>query len=270
MTATLAALAPAHASADAHKPGDGYVQAFARGLDVIRSFGPESASQTLAEVALRTGLTRASARRVLLTLETLGYVRLDARRFELTPRILDLGFAYLSSQPLWQIAEPIVEHLVQQVKESSSMAVLDRGDILYTLRVPTQKIMSINLAIGSRLPAHCTSMGRVLLAGLDDAAVAAHLRAVPPARHTPRTETDPARLRAVLADVRRQGWALVNQELEEGLVSIAAPVVDRQGRWVAALNVSGQVNRTTPKQMRERYLPALREAAARISKLLGS
>ncbi len=264
---TLPSAAPAAA---AHKPGDGYVQAFARGLDVIRSFGRDAARQTLAEVAQRTGLSRASARRVLLTLETLGYVRLDGRQFELTPRILDLGFAYLSSQPLWQIAEPIVEHLVQAVKESSSMAVLDRGDILYTLRVPTQKIMSINLAIGSRLPAHCTSMGRVLLAGLDAHAVAEHLRAVPLERRTPRTVTDPAKLRAILDDVRRHGWALVNQELEEGLVSIAAPVIDRQGRWVAALNVSGQVNRTTPKQMRERYLPPLREAAQRISRLLGS
>src|SRR2546426_3374624 len=139
------------------RPGDTYVQSFARGLQVIRSFSAQSPQQTLSEVAQRTGLTRAGARRILLTLEGLGYVRCQGRQFSLAPRILDLGFAYLSSLPLWNLAEPVMERLVEDVKESCSAAVLDAPDIVYVLRIPTHKIMSINLGIGSRLPAHCTS-----------------------------------------------------------------------------------------------------------------
>src|SRR6478752_6151600 len=154
------------------KPGDGYVQSFARGLEVIRSFSADAPRQTLTEVAGRSGLSRAGARRILLTLETLGYVSSDGKLFSLTPRILDLGFAYLSSMPIWNLAEPVMEALVGEVKESCSAAVLDGTDIVYVLRVPTHKIMSISLGVGSRLPAYCTSMGRMLLAGLDDDDVA--------------------------------------------------------------------------------------------------
>jgi IclR family pca regulon transcriptional regulator len=148
------------------KPGDSYVQSFARGLSVIRAFSAEAPQQTLTEVAKRCGLTRAGARRILLTLETLGYVKCEGRLFSLTPKILDLGFAYLSSQPLWHFAEPVMQNLAADLRESCSAAVLDGGDIVYVLRVPARKIMSINLGLGSRLPAWCTSMGRVLLAGL--------------------------------------------------------------------------------------------------------
>ena len=147
-------------------PSDSFVQSFARGLAVIRSFSVEAPDQTLTEVAEKTGLTRAGARRILLTLQTLAYVEQQDKRFRLTPKILDLGFAYLSSLPLWNLAEPAMSRLVAAVQESCSAAVLDGADIVYVLRVPTQKIMSINLGIGSRLPAYCTSMGRVLLAGL--------------------------------------------------------------------------------------------------------
>lgn len=250
------------------RPGDSYVQSFARGLSVIRSFSASAPSQTLTQVAHRTGLTRAGARRILLTLETLGYVEAQGRQFRLTPKILDLGFAYLSSLPLWNLAEPAMEALVSELKESCSAAVLEGTDIVYVLRIPTRKIMSINLGIGSRLPAWCTSLGRVLLAGLPDAEVEAKLRASRIERHTAHTVTDVAQLAALVAQARTQGWCLVNQELEEGLVSLAAPIVDRSGRTIAAINVSGQANRTPPDEMLSRFLPRLQQAAAEISRLL--
>jgi IclR family pca regulon transcriptional regulator len=246
-------------------PGDSYVQSFARGLEVIRAFDAKAPRQTLSEVAARTGLTRAGARRILLTLQTLGYVESDGKHFALTPRILDLGFAYLSSMPIWNLAEPIMEDLVDRVKESCSAAVLEGGDIVYVLRVPTRKIMSIGLGVGSRLPAYCTSMGRMLLAGLPDDVVRQRLGSHALHAHTRNTATDPEAVLAKVQQARRQGWCLVNQELEEGLVSIAAPIVDRTGRMVAALNISGQANRTPPRQMQEQMLPALLHAAASIS-----
>ena len=250
------------------RPGDTYVQSFARGLAVIRSFSAQAPSQSLSEVAGRTGLTRAGARRILLTLEGLGYVESQGRQFRLTPKILDLGFAYLSSLPLWNLAEPVMEALVEQVKESSSAAVLEGGDIVYVLRVPTHKIMSISLGVGSRLPACCTSMGRVLLSGLPDDALRALLAALPLPALTSRTVTDRGALLDLVMQVRRQGWCLVNQELEEGLVSLAAPITDRGGRVIAALNISGQANRTPPEVMVERFLPRLLEAAGSISRML--
>ncbi len=249
-------------------PGDSYVQSFARGLQVIRSFSERAPRQTLSEVAAATGLTRAGARRILLTLQTLGYVQSDGKLFALTPRILDLGFAYLSSMPIWNRAEPVMETLVQQVQESCSAAVLDDTDIVYVLRVPTHKIMRISLGIGSRLPAWCTSMGRLLLADLDDEALRARLEASSIAPLTRHTLTDIDALFAKVLQARRQRWCLVNQELEEGLVSIAAPIVDRGGRMVAALNISGQANRTSPKVMQDTMLPALMGAAQEISRLL--
>ncbi|HEY9224557.1 MAG TPA: IclR family transcriptional regulator C-terminal domain-containing protein [Variovorax sp.] len=249
-------------------PGDSYVQSFARGLQVIRSFSATAPRQTLSEVAAATGLTRAGARRILLTLQSLGYVETDGKRFGLTARILELGFAYLSSMPIWNRAEPVMEALVRQVKESCSAAVLDGTDIVYVLRVQTHKIMRINLAVGTRLPAYCTSLGRMLLADLDDATVRARLEASERTALTRYTVTDVDTLVAKVAQARRQGWCLMNQELEEGLISIAAPVTDRSGRTVAALNISGQANRTSAKVMQETMLPALRAAAAEISRLL--
>lgn len=249
-------------------PGDSYVQSFARGLQVIRSFSEGAPRQTLSEVAAASGLTRAGARRILLTLQTLGYVVSDGKLFSLTPRILDLGFAYLSSMPIWNRAEPVMEALVQEVQESCSAAVLDATDIVYVLRVPTQKIMRISLGVGSRLPAYCTSMGRLLLADLDDDEVRARLEASPREALTKHTVTDVDALMAKVAQARRQQWCLVNQELEEGLISVAAPIVNRQGRMVAALNISGQANRTSAKAIQEGMLPALREAANRISRML--
>lgn len=261
---------PANDPAPELKPGDAYVQSFARGLEVIRSFSAATPKQTLTEVATRTGLTRAGARRILLTLQTLGYVHSDGKLFALAPRILDLGFAYLSSMPIWNLAEPVMEALVEEVKESCSAAALEGTDIVYVLRVPTRKIMSIGLGVGSRLPAYCTSMGRMLLAGLPDEEVRERLRASELRARTRNTVTEPEAVLAKVQQARRQGWCLVNQELEEGVVSIAAPLIDRSGRTIAALNISGQANRTPARQMQEAMLPPLLEAARAISQRLAA
>jgi IclR family pca regulon transcriptional regulator len=244
------------------------VQSFARGLEVIRSFSAAAPQQTLSEVAARTGLTRAGARRILLTLQTLGYVESDGKLFRLTARILDLGFAYLSSMPIWDLAEPVMEALVEEVKESCSAAVLEGTDIVYVLRVPTHKIMRNTLGVGSRLPAYCTSLGRVLLADLRDDELVKRLKASRPRALTRHTVTEPGALLAKIHQVRRQGWCLVNQELEEGLISLAAPITDRGGRVIAALNISGQANRTNAKVAQEKLLPALLQAAQTISRRL--
>jgi len=255
-------------AADELKPGDAYVQSFARGLAVIRAFSSQTPAQTLSEVASVTGLTRAGARRILLTLERLGYVRQDGRVFCLTPKILDLGYAYLSTMPLWNLAEPIMEQLVEMVHESSSASVLDGTDIVYILRVPTKKIMTINLAIGSRLPSYCTSMGRVLLGSLPDKELHSTLVRCKPRSLTSRTVTDLVQLKAIIHSDREKGWSMVNQELEEGLCSISVPVRGRNDSIIAALNVSSQVSRTPPQSMAKRFLPALREAADKINAAL--
>lgn len=250
---------------DAPVPGDGYVQSFARGLAVIRSFSAEARSQTMTEVAQRTGLTRAGARRILHTLHALGYVDIDGRQFRLTAKVLDLGFAYLSSLPLWSLAEPFMESLVQDVNESSSAAVLEGKEIVYVLRIPTHKIMSINLGIGSRLPAYCSSMGRVLLAGLDDERLEAQLAGTELIARTPHTITEPSRLREELLRIRKQGWALINEELEEGLISLAAPITTRKGSAMAAINVSTHTSRMSVDTMQSVVLPRLQKTARQIS-----
>ncbi|MEP6965745.1 MAG: IclR family transcriptional regulator C-terminal domain-containing protein [Polaromonas sp.] len=268
-TQTLASTdVPAAAKRTSPAPGDSYVQSFARGLEVIRSFSAQSPRQTLSEVAGRTGLTRAGARRILLTLQTLGYVESDGKLFSLTPRMLDLGFAYLSSLPIWNLAEPVMQTLVGQVKESCSAAVLDGTDIVYVLRVPTQKIMSITLGVGSRLPAYCTSMGRMLLSALPETELMQILEISERTARTRFTVTGVEELVARIAQVRQQGWAQIDQELEEGLVSMAAPVTDRAGNTVAALNISGQANRSSAKVMRETMLSSLLDAAQTISRML--
>jgi IclR family transcriptional regulator, pca regulon regulatory protein len=250
------------------RPGDAYVQSFARGLSVIRSFDATRPAQTFSEVAAASGLTRAGARRILLTLQALGYVDADGRYFTLTAKILDLGFAYLTSMPFWNLAEPVMEELVSQVHESCSAAVLNGTEIVYVLRVPTHKIITINLSIGSRLPAFCTSLGRVLLASLDEEKLDDVLDASPLEARTPRTITDKTALKAALAVVRKQGWSIVDQELEEGLISMSAPIRDRQGRVIAALNISGNAQRKNAKQMVKAFLDPLLDAAQRVSEMV--
>jgi IclR family transcriptional regulator, pca regulon regulatory protein len=255
-------------SVEAPRPGDAFVQSFARGLEVIRSFSAAAPRQTLSEVAARAGLTRAGARRILLTLQTLGYVETEGRQFLLTPRILDLGFAYLSSMPIWDLAEPVMEALTDEVHESCSAAVLDGMEIVYVLRIHTHKIMSTNIGVGSRLPACWTSLGRMLLAALPPDELRSRLASAPRQAYTQHTALDDETLLARIEAARDQGWCLVNQELEEGLISIAAPLKDRGGRTVAALNISGQANRTDAQKMQQEMLPALRRACDVISRML--
>ncbi|MDR2335813.1 helix-turn-helix domain-containing protein [Diaphorobacter ruginosibacter] len=250
------------------QPGDTYVQSFARGLEVIRSFSANAPEQTLSEVAAQTGLTRAGARRILLTLQTLGYVQSDDRYFRLTPKILDLGFAYLTSMPMWDLAEPLMDQLVEKVHESCSTAVLDDLDIVYVLRVHTHKIMSTNLSVGSRLPAFWTSLGRVLLAGLPEDELRERLARLPRRQYTQYTAVDDDVLLERIREAREQGWCLLNQELEEGLSSIAAPIKDRAGHTIAALNISGHSNRTSVDKLKNELLPQLLQASQAISRLM--
>jgi IclR family transcriptional regulator, pca regulon regulatory protein len=245
-----------------------YLQSLERGMAVIQVFSREHPALTLSEVARLTGTTRATARRILLTLEKLGHVRSDGRLFSLTPRVLSLGWAYLSSLNLWEIAQPLMEDLVQKTKESCSAATLDLPDIVYVARVPTRRIMTIALGVGTRLPAHATSMGRVLLAGLPDDELDQFLAEATLERFTDRTVTDPEKLRAIVVQARQQGWALNDQELEIGLRSIAAPIESADGRTIAALNLSAAAPRVSIDELRQRFLPALIETAEDISKSL--
>jgi IclR family pca regulon transcriptional regulator len=245
-----------------------FLQGLERGLAVIRAFSAEAPSLTLSEVARAVGITPATARRILLTLEELGYVRSDHRRFSLTPRVLALGWAYLSSLDLGELAGPYMEELSAKTRESCSIATLDLPDIVYVARVPTSRIMTVALGVGARLPAYPTSMGRVLLSGLPDDELTAYLDSVQAESLTERTITVPDNLRATIAKVRTDGYALVDQELELGLRSIAAPIRNSRGRIIAALNVSAHASRSTPTSLCEDVLPHLQQAAAQITTAL--
>ncbi|NDL56724.1 IclR family transcriptional regulator domain-containing protein [Phytoactinopolyspora mesophila] len=244
--------------------GSDHVQSLARGLAVIRAFDAAHPQLTLSEVARETGLTRAAARRFLHTLVDLGYVRTDGRLFALTPRVLELGYSYLSSLTLPEVAQPHLERLVADVQESASVAVLDDTDVVYVARVATSRIMRVTINIGTRFPAHATSMGRVLLAGLPKAELDEYLNRAELRKYTSHTITAPASLRTELDRVRAQGWAYVDQELEEGLRSIAAPIRNSAGHVVAAVNMSSHASRTSMDSARRDLLPALLATAARI------
>jgi IclR family pca regulon transcriptional regulator len=248
------------------EPGRGdFVQSLERGLAVIKAFGPDHRQLTLSDVARLTGLTRAAARRFLLTLVELGYVHCDGREFSLRPRVLEHGYAFLSTLTLNDVAAPHMESLVAETRESSSIAVLDGDDIAYVVRVPTRRIMTVAIAVGTRFPAYATSMGRVLLADLEAADLDAYLARVRLEALTRRTITDPAVLRRVLADVANQGYSIVDQELEDGLRSVAVPIVDAGGRPTAAINVSVHASRSTLDGLRRTVLPRLQRAAAGVS-----
>ncbi|MFO1352194.1 MAG: IclR family transcriptional regulator [Gammaproteobacteria bacterium] len=251
---------------------DEFVRSLARGLAVIECFDSQHQALTLSDVARMTHISRATARRLLHTLAQLGYATFDGKWFRLAPRVLQLGYAYLSSINIWEIAQPFMVELVEKVHESCSASVLDGKDIVYVARVPTtQRIMSINLNIGTRLPAFATSMGRVLLAGLTDPDLDRYFaEAAPFQRYTEHTVTGADELRAIIDEVRRQGWAFVDQELEAGLRSIAVPIHDASRRTIAALNIGGHASRESKADMLERFLPALQEAAAKISRALAT
>jgi IclR family transcriptional regulator, pca regulon regulatory protein len=242
-----------------------FVHSLERGLAVLQVFSPEHPSVTLSQAATLTGLTRATARRILLTLEQLGYVRAEGRHFVPTPRVLGIGYAYLSSMDQWQAAHPFMVELAELTQESCSAATLDGTEVVYVARVPSTRVMSVNLNVGARVPAYATSMGRVLLSGLHPAMLDQYFAGVRLLPLTPHTVTDEARLRERIAEAREQGWSLVDEELEDGLRSIAAPIYDRYGRLDAALTICGHAGRVTSAQLRDEFLPHLLIAAKQIT-----
>jgi IclR family transcriptional regulator, pca regulon regulatory protein len=244
-----------------------FVQSLDRGLAVIRAFGPDRERLSLSQVAYATGLTRAAARRFLLTLVSLGYVRSDGRQFSLRPRVLELGYAYLSGLALPDVAAPHMEELVARLHESSSISVLDGQHVVYVVRVPTKRIMTVAISVGTRFPAYATSMGRVLLAALPSDELEQYLAEVsrtPLEALTNRTVTDPLQLRDLLGRVAEQGYAIVDQELEEGLRAVAAPIRGAPDVGTAAINVSAHAARVSMAALREQILPVLLETAAQI------
>lgn len=243
-----------------------YVQSLARGLAVIRAFDADHARMTLSELAVRTELTRASARRFLHTLVELGYVGTDGRTFQLTPRVLELGFSFLSGLGLPELVNLPLEQLSRQTGESTSASVLDGTDIVYIARIPVRRIMTVGITIGTRFPAAATSMGRVLLAHQPTDWLDEHLVAVPP--FTPRTVTDPVQLREMLDQVREQGWCLVDQELEVGLRSIAAPVRGAGGAVVGAINIATTTATVSRERILDEFRPRLLDTAAIIEQSL--
>ncbi|TQM33366.1 IclR family transcriptional regulator domain-containing protein [Nocardia bhagyanarayanae] len=246
------------------EPSPEYVQSLGRGLAVIRSFDAEHPRRTLSEVAAATDLTRATARRFLLTLVDLGYVRTDGSQFWLTPRVLELGYSFLSSLSLPDLAGPHLEALAEKVRESTSVSILDGTDIVYVARVPVSRIMTVSISIGTRFPAFATSMGRVLLADLDPQALERYLAGADLTPITPSTITTAAHLRAELQRVRAEGYCVVDQELEHGLRSMAAPIHDRHGTVVAAVNISTHAARYSLAEVHDRLIPALLETSAAI------
>jgi IclR family pca regulon transcriptional regulator len=245
-----------------------FVQSLARGIAVIRSFSDEAPRQTLADTARATGLTRATCRRLLLTLVELGYARTDGKHYELTPRVLDIGYSYLASMQLNDVAQPFIERFSENVHESSSISVLDDTDIVYVARVPTKRIMTVAIGLGSRFPAYKTSMGRVLLAELDDRVIADNFQRSRRDTATVHTVSSSTALLDAIGAVRANGWALVDQELEIGIRSVAAPIRDARGRAIAAVNVSTHAGRTDVAEIHQTFLPQLLETAALISDAL--
>ncbi len=245
-----------------------FVQSLARGLQVLRAFDRDHPSHTLSQVAERTGLSRAVVRRLLLTLQSLGYVGSSGRIFFLTPRVLELGYSYLTSLDLTELAQQMLEQLSQRIGESCSMAVLDGNDIVYVLRVPVRRVMRVALGVGARLPAFAASMGRVMLADMPDAELVAWLDQQTFRAYTPKTVRTASALKAELRRVRKQGYALVNGELDPGLCSIAVPIRTSDGRTVAALNVGMPYSNDAPKRAVAGILPALLEAQGAIEQAL--
>lgn len=243
-----------------------FVETFAKGLAVIQAFSETSPALTVSDVAQRTGLSRAAARRFLLTLETLGFAqRLDGRTFALTARVLQLGNAYLSSMPMWQFAEPVLSQIVEDIGETCSISVLDDTEVVYVLRIPVHRILDRISTVGSRLPAYCTSMGRLLLAHLPPILIDAYFERTPLLPYTARTVTDEQALRTQFQTIRRQGYAWLKGEMSLDLNGLAVPIHDRHGRVMAALNVSIRRPDVDPEHLLHTIVPYMRRAAQQIS-----
>lgn len=249
--------------------GSEFVQSLERGLAVIRAFSRERPALTLSEVADQTGLARAAARRFLLTLKELGYVDSDGRHFSLRPRVLELGYSYLSSLPVWEIARPHLEELSAVVRETTSASVLDGTDIVFVVRVETKRIMSMTLGVGSRLPAWATAMGRVLLADLPRNRLDAYFEKLELEPLSEKTVTSKRELRKIIERARVNGWTLVDQEVEEGVRSLAVPIKSPSGRTEAALTVCSHASRVSVDRIMGEFLPMVLDTSRRITKTLG-
>jgi IclR family pca regulon transcriptional regulator len=245
-----------------------FMTSLARGLAVVRAFSDSRKPQTIANISQKTGIPRAAVRRCLHTLRELGYVDAELNNFSLRPKVLTLGYSYLSSTPLTVSAQPYLNNISRTLNESSSLAVLDDGEVLYVARAATSRVMSVALNTGSRLPAYCTSLGRVMLAQLPPDELDAYLARTKLQAMTENTVVNPKRLRTILAEVRQAGYAINDEELELGLRSIAVPVRGASGAVLAALNVGAQAARVSVEQLQQEFLPVLLRGAQDLSILL--
>ncbi|MBB3677660.1 IclR family transcriptional regulator domain-containing protein [Modestobacter versicolor] len=246
--------------------GDYFVQSLERGIAVIKAFSAAEPELTLSEIARRTGMTRAAARRFLLTFVDLGYVAVSDRRFRLRPTVLELGFTYLTTLTLPQLATPYLVGLSEELHETASVAVLDGPDVVYVARSGGRRVMATGITVGTRLPAYASSHGRVLLAGLTDDELDAYLEQAALVPRTARTITDPTVLRERVAQARERGWSLVDQELEEGVTSIAVPVHGPSGEVFGSMNVGTHSNRHTPEQLQALALDPLTRAVQQLER----
>lgn len=245
-----------------------FMTSLARGLAVLRAFSDQRKSLTIAQISHKTGIPRASVRRCLYTLKQLGYADSESNNFSLKPKVLTLGYSYLSSTPLTMSAQPCLNRISRTLNESCSLAVMDDNEVLYIARSATSRIMSAALNTGSRLPAYCTALGRVMLAHMPEDALQRYLDKVKLRAFTDRTMVSAKRLKEILADVRKSGYALIDEELEAGLRSIAVPVCGASGTVLAALNAGVQSTRVGMRQMEEEFLPVLQKGARELSALL--
>jgi len=254
---------------DAFTGDPNFMTSLARGLAVIQAFSQRRHHLTISQVSITTGLSRAAVRRCLYTLAKLGFAGSDDNRhFFLRPRILALGHSYISSMPLATAAQPVLEHISHLLHESCSIATLDGVEIVYIARANVTRIMSIDLGVGSRLPAFCTSMGRAILANLPPEELESVLSRVEFKRYTERTITNPAKLTQALRQIRRDGYSIIDQELEHGLRSMAVPIQNPNGKVVAALNIGAHAQRVSIQEMQTKFLPHLRAAAQELCLLL--
>jgi IclR family transcriptional regulator, pca regulon regulatory protein len=245
------------------------VNSVLKAFDVLKVFSRQKPRMTLSEVADYAGMSRASARRFLLTFTQAGYMDTDGKRFFLTSKLLELSYSIVSSANIWETARPVISELSEKLGESCYGAVLDGSEVLYVVHIPNaQRFVNIGIRVGSRLPAYCTSIGRVLLSGLSDEVLEQVLSGIKPVAHTPKTVTAKGKLRDLIRETRQLGWSIVDEELEIGLRSVSVPIRSRSGEIIAALNVCGPSSRVSVEEVRARLLPELLDAAARINELV--
>ncbi len=270
-------MCPAKFASSTPSPGDefaaqagnpDFVLSLARGLRVIESFEGHYEGRSISEISQTTGLSRASIRRLLITLEFLGYVERSRQVYRLKTQVLRLGFSFLSSSSAVEAARPVLEHITEQLHESCSMSMLDGGQIVYVARSAASRILAAGLSVGSRLPAYCTSMGRVLLAALPENELAAYLRDLKPYAYTSKTLTRIPQIKKAILEVQADGYAIVDEELEAGLRSIAVPISTRNNRVVAAINVGTHISRIDRDTLLKRCLPILQQGARNLHNIL--